>query len=1086
LFALTLGAALAPSLASAARSCADWHAEIVGVEGTVAVRRAGTTTWAPAAERAALCLGDTVRSEVFSRATVVLPDDSMLRLDQLTTVTLNDPPTGFGTLIDLVLGALHIMSRDPRSLTIVTPHVNAGLEGTEFDIRIAATKPETEVVVLEGAVRMTNAAGVVSVPSGNIAAATANGAPVITPTRAVDLMRWASYYQPLFVGKLPSPSREPTAAEAMDPTFFAMRAAARLRYGRLDDAGSDLAALRALAPSSALGYALEAVIALARGDQAGALASAERARSLDAASVPSLLALSYAQQDGADLAAAASSVDAALQLEPGNALVWTRRAELALARDDAKAAFASAERATALDPDFAGGHLVFGFTHLSLPDTERAMRAFERSIVLDQSAPLPHLGLGLALIVRGERAAGRRQLEIATTLDPANGLIRAYLAKAYDAEHRDKLTASQLELSKDFDPSDPTAWLYEALSTLGDNRPIEALENLRAAAMRNADRPPFRSRVVVDGDLATRSTGANSGVYRALGFERLGLLEGLDATAADPADYSGHRLQGDLYSRLPRAEGARVSEVLISTLLEPATLVPVQPQLSQPALFIADSVGPSELASTELAPVMTENGLKLRGSVVSGANATSGEDFAIAGLHDRTSFSVGQYRWRTDGFRANNDFDQRIANAELKFRATPATTLLAELRSTETDTGHLALLFDPALYNPFIRTHQTTDSVRLGVGHQRGDRDTLIASILALRSESELTGVFGGPGTLDIGKLRGHGLDLQHIHSGEGWRLQTGVAYAERNQEQAAGSSAGIDFDLNQAALYAYAHVDVARSLQLTLGASADRVDAGPVDEHAVSPKAGLVWRPNPRLTVRAAIFDTLEGSLTSAKQAPQPRLEPTEIAGFTQFLFAANGERATVSGLGVDLALTPRAFAGLELERRRADIPVLMSIGPSQAVLSSTSDETQDRAYLYWMPTQKLSVSAEYQYDRFVDGPVPIRNFRDMRIQRLPVELRYFGAKGLTAGVRMSLVNQEGNFLTPAPSPVGPFAYGEDTFSVVDVSLGYRLPKRRGVLSLNVDNLFDERFHFQDVDAENPSIMPERMAYLRFTFAFD
>jgi hypothetical protein len=36
------------------------------------------------------------------------------------------------------------------------------------------------------------------------------------------------------------------------------------------------------------------------------------------------------------------------------------------------------------------------------------------------------------------------------------------------------------------------------------------------------------------------------------------------------------------------------------------------------------------------------------------------------------------------------------------------------------------------------------------------------------------------------------------------------------------------------------------------------------------------------------------------------------------------------------------------------------------------------------------------------------------------------------------------------------------------------------------VANLFDENFRFQDVDPGNPSIMPGRMAYLRFTFAFD
>jgi hypothetical protein len=41
-------------------------------------------------------------------------------------------------------------------------------------------------------------------------------------------------------------------------------------------------------------------------------------------------------------------------------------------------------------------------------------------------------------------------------------------------------------------------------------------------------------------------------------------------------------------------------------------------------------------------------------------------------------------------------------------------------------------------------------------------------------------------------------------------------------------------------------------------------------------------------------------------------------------------------------------------------------------------------------------------------------------------------------------------------------------------------------VLSLNIDNLLDQDFRFQDADPLNPSIAPERMAYFRFTLAFD
>jgi outer membrane receptor protein involved in Fe transport len=188
------------------------------------------------------------------------------------------------------------------------------------------------------------------------------------------------------------------------------------------------------------------------------------------------------------------------------------------------------------------------------------------------------------------------------------------------------------------------------------------------------------------------------------------------------------------------------------------------------------------------------------------------------------------------------------------------------------------------------------------------------------------------------------------------------------------------------------------------------------------------------------------------------------------------------VSGVAADLAITPRSFAGIELARRRNEYRLIIA-GPVPFDVLSTSDETQDRAYLYWTPTDKLSVTAEYQYDR-VEDPQGLYAFNDMRIRRLPVELRYFGVKGLTAGVRASLVRQEGDFILFPP--VGPAPQSEDTFTVVDASLGYRLPKRRGVLSLNVANLFDEDFRFQDIDPANPSFMPERTAYVRFTFAFD
>ena len=60
------------------------------------------------------------------------------------------------------------------------------------------------------------------------------------------------------------------------------------------------------------------------------------------------------------------------------------------------------------------------------------------------------------------------------------------------------------------------------------------------------------------------------------------------------------------------------------------------------------------------------------------------------------------------------------------------------------------------------------------------------------------------------------------------------------------------------------------------------------------------------------------------------------------------------------------------------------------------------------------------------------------------------------------------------------------DNFWIVDVSLGYRLPKRYGIVSLGVLNLLDEEFKFQDTDPAQPLIPPERTALLRFTLTID
>jgi outer membrane receptor protein involved in Fe transport len=76
-----------------------------------------------------------------------------------------------------------------------------------------------------------------------------------------------------------------------------------------------------------------------------------------------------------------------------------------------------------------------------------------------------------------------------------------------------------------------------------------------------------------------------------------------------------------------------------------------------------------------------------------------------------------------------------------------------------------------------------------------------------------------------------------------------------------------------------------------------------------------------------------------------------------------------------------------------------------------------------------------------------------------------------------------------PAFRPV--FQVGNEDYVVVDLSLGYRLPGRRGVVLLEVRNLTDQSFDYQDdniirrVELAPAGVFPERTAWVRVSLQF-
>ncbi len=723
------------------------------------------------------------------------------------------------------------------------------------------------------------------------------------------------------------------------------------------------------------------------------------------------------------------------------------------------------------------------------PSLKRRLAA---AVELEHDAPLPHIGLGLTLLRGGQRAEGRRELELAVALDPSNPLARSYMATVYGADNRPDLTASQLALAQQFDPFDPTAWLYSSLQLLRSNRPVEALQQLRLAAHKNGDRPVFRSRLPLDDDVSTRSAGL-SRVHTELGFGQLALIDAWRAIGEDPADFAAHRLLAGAYSSEPRHEIARVSEFLVSQLLQPANVTPLKPQLGQQNSFLAQRAGPSPGSFDELSSPVIENGLQLRASAATGGNNTEGHDISLGGLRDGVSYSAGHYRFSTDGFRDNNDFDQEVANAFLQLRPSHSTNLQGELRSVRTEHGDPSIRFNRDFYIPNIRFTENADSLRLGGQHHLTPKQTLLGSLIY---QDVLASVAASDAIALQTAQHAYNVDVQHIFRTEGLSIQSGALVARQNNDE---DGTAFTPELGpvlitgertnrQLGAYSYAHFNVTPTLSITAGISLDSIDSPSTDEEAANPKLGVTWRPTPYTTVRAAAFESLFGSLTTSTQNVQPRLEPVQVGGFTQLLFGGAADRASVRGIAIEQELSPTLFLGWQADTRDTERTGINQLEASGTTLIALTEHAQ-KAYLYWMPTNELSLGARYERGRYGNEPQPLLGYTHMKIERLPIEIRYFSQGGFAIGARATNVEQSGEFQTGvSPSPVDPppLAYGEDSFWVLDAFVGYRLPNRRGLLSLNADNVLNEAFQFQDVDPTNPSLFPERIISFRFTLAFE
>src|SRR5919106_940320 len=368
----------------------------VSVQGTVEGRRAGQTSWQSVRLNDTFSPGDTIRVRDRSRADLAMLDQSVLRLNantELTVEPVKDARTG---VVSLLRGAAHFFSRGPRSLEVQTPFTVAGVRGTEFFIGL---EPDRALLtVFEGTVRRS----LESYVKGDIGAAfdaIAAAPPTIT-----------------------------------DPRFFTYRAHLLLTVGRVDEAAADIERALRLAPNDPDALALQTVVAVTQGDKDVALATAQRA--VQAAPKAATLAptlsrpqtvLGYAYLMEVKTKRAKESFEKAITLDSADPLPRLGLGLAKIREGQLHGGSRDIEAAASLDPNNAIVRSYLGKAYYEEKRTGLDEREYAVARQLDPNDPTPHLYDAIAKQTTNRPVEALQAMQRAIELNDNRAIYRSRL-----------------------------------------------------------------------------------------------------------------------------------------------------------------------------------------------------------------------------------------------------------------------------------------------------------------------------------------------------------------------------------------------------------------------------------------------------------------------------------------------------------------------------------------------------------------------------------------------------------------------------------------------------------------------------------
>ena len=473
----------------------------------------------------------------------------------------------------------------------------------------------------------------------------------------------------------------------------------------------------------------------------------------------------------------------------------------------------------------------------------------------------------------------------------------------------------------------------------------------------------------------------------------------------------------------------------------------------------------------------------------------------MSGIYGKLSMSAGYTHFETDGYRKNNDQEDKIANVFAQYEITYKTSVQAEYRYRDNERGDVEMTFLEDDLLPYLRQEDKTKSFRLGFHHGFAPGSDLIGNFQYSDGERSVHDEDPDPDfvfpiflyDLENDDEEAYSGELSYLHRSNYVNFVVGGGHFDIDSKDQISFALdfgvppplilddfGVDADTSHSNIYLYSYIKPLQNLTITVGASGDFFEADDElveDEDQFNPKFGATWDLDSGTTLRAAAFRVLKRTLITDQT-----LEPTQVAGFNQFFDELNATDYWRYGGAIDQKFSDKIFGGVEYTYRDLNVPYVDATGFDPEKENSNWDEKIARAYLFWAPCNYSSLTAEYRYEELDRDKQGSSGATDAKTHFLPLGINLFHTSGLSASLKGTYVNQDGEFETKDDR--GVFEDGDDDFWLIDLAVKYRLPKRYGFVTVGVNNVFDKDFDYFDSDTDNPLMQPGRFVFGKVTLA--